>query len=164
MRRSDREVSRKEEILHILDSSKVLHLGLAEDGMPYVIPLNYGYTMDGDKLTFYVHGALEGRKLDVIRKAPACCVQIDCDGALIAGQSACRYGYSYYSLIGFGKAAVVENAEEKMRALALLMKEQTAMDFAFNEEMAALVSVIRIDCESYTAKHCPMPAGSIGTE
>ena len=67
MRRRDREVTDSNEIIHILDTGKVLHLGLVDQGKPYIVPMNYGYILEGDKLVFYLHGALEGRKLDIVR-------------------------------------------------------------------------------------------------
>lgn len=158
MRRRDREVTDPQEIQYILDHAITLHLGLVEDGMPYVVPLNYGYTFEGDRLVFYVHGAKEGRKLDVVRKNGKCCAQLDCDGTPFAGKTACQYGYSYYSLMGFGNARIVEDPQEKIKALTLLMKTQTGKDFEFNERLVSIVSVIRIECDQYTAKHRPLPA------
>ena len=52
MRRRDREVTDLNEIIHILDSGKVLHLGLVDQGKPYIVPMNYGYVMENDKLVF----------------------------------------------------------------------------------------------------------------
>ena len=46
MRRRDREVTELNEIIHILDSGKVLHLGLVDQGKPYIVPMNYGYVME----------------------------------------------------------------------------------------------------------------------
>ena len=46
MTRRELEVTNPEEILRILDSSRVLHLGLVDDGMPYIVPMNYGYVME----------------------------------------------------------------------------------------------------------------------
>ena len=83
MRRRDREVTDSNEIIHILDTGKVLHLGLVDQGKPYIVPMNYGYILEGNKLVFYLHGALEGRKLDIIRNNSDCCVQIECDAATI---------------------------------------------------------------------------------
>ncbi|MCQ2447989.1 MAG: pyridoxamine 5'-phosphate oxidase family protein [Oscillibacter sp.] len=158
MRRRDREVTDLNEILHILDTCKVVHLGLVEDGKPYIVPMNFGYSLENDgKLVLYVHGALEGRKLDVIRKNPACCAQMECEGTLIEGNVACQYGYSYYSLEGFGNAYIVDDPEEKMKGLTLLMKAQTGKDFQFNERLVTIVSVVRIECDTYTAKHRPLP-------
>ena len=97
MRRRDREVTDSNEIIHILDTGKVLHLGLVDQGKPYIVPMNYGYILEDDKLVFYLHGALEGRKLDIIRNNSDCCVQIECDVQPFSGKVACQYGCSYYS-------------------------------------------------------------------
>lgn len=159
MRRRELEVTELSTILEILDKSRVLHLGLADDGMPYVVPMNYGYEMRDGKLTVYLHGATKGYKLDVIRKNPVCCFEMECEVTSFEGNVACKYGTSYYCLMGRGKAGIVEDAQEKMRALTLLMKTQTGKDFEFNEKLASVVSVIRIDVDTYTAKHRPMPKG-----
>ena len=60
MTRRELEVTNPEEILRILDSSRVLHLGLVDDGMPYIVPMNYGYVMEEGKLTLYLHSAMQG--------------------------------------------------------------------------------------------------------
>lgn len=45
--------------------------------------------------------------------------------------------------------------------LSVLMKTQTGKDFEFNEKLVSIVSVIRIDCDYYTAKHRPVPVNPI---
>ena len=42
-------VTEHSEIMHILDSGKVLHLGLVDQGKPYIVPMNYGYVFEGEK-------------------------------------------------------------------------------------------------------------------
>ena len=70
-------------------------------------------------------------------------------------------GCSYYSFDGFGTAKIVEVPQEKIKALSVLMKTQTGKDFEFNEKLVSIVSVIRIDCDYYTAKHRPVPVNPI---
>ena len=161
MRRRDREVTDINEIKHILDTGKTLHLGLVDEGKPYIVPMNYGYAFEDRKLVFYVHGALEGRKLDIIQSNPVCCVQIECDVVPFGGKVACQFGVSYYSLDGFGSAKILTDPQEKMSALSILMKTQTSQDFEFNEKLVSIVSVIRIECDSYTAKHRPLPVNPL---
>ena len=43
MRRKDREVTDIQEILHIVDEAKILHLGLMDEGYPYIVPMHYGH-------------------------------------------------------------------------------------------------------------------------
>ena len=68
MTRRERQVTDMDEIIKILNKAKVLHLGLADGDEPYVVPMNYGYEMDGDKLTIWLHGAPQGRKTDLMRQ------------------------------------------------------------------------------------------------
>lgn len=157
MRRREREVTDINQIREILDGAKVLHLGLVDDGMPYIVPMNYGYEMIDGALTIYLHCANTGYKLDVIRKNPVCCFEMECEVVPFEGKVACQYGTTYSSLIGRGKAVIVEDVEEKIRAMSILMKTQTGKDFTFNEQLVSIVSVIRIDVSEYTAKHRPAP-------
>ena len=49
-----------------------MHLGLFDEGYPYVVPLHYGYIFDGGKLVFYVHCANEGHKLECKKMTAMC--------------------------------------------------------------------------------------------
>lgn len=145
------------EIIRILDTAKVLHLGLAVDNEPYVVPMNYGYTMADGKLTLYLHSAVKGKKLDMLRANSKVFFEMDCDRMPFEGRVPCQYGMVYSSIMGRGTAAIVEDAEEKMQAMSILMKTQTGKDFTFNERLVSIVTVIRIDVTEYTAKHRPLP-------
>ena len=154
--RREQEVTDPGRIREILDKSKVVHIGMADGDEPYVVPMNYGYTLEDGKLTFYVHGAKWGRKLDVIRANPKVFCTLECDVVPFDGDIACRYGTTYASVMGLGKAEVLEAVEEKKKGLSILMKTQTGKDFTFDDKMASIVSVIRIDIAEYTAKERPM--------
>ena len=49
MRRHDREVKNLEGIREILDVCKVCRLGMYDGGEVYIVPMNYGYELDGDR-------------------------------------------------------------------------------------------------------------------
>ncbi len=155
MTRREREITDKNEIIKILDKSLVLHLGMADGDEPYVVPMNYGYEFNDDKLIIYLHGAKRGKKIDILRKNPKVFFELECDIVPFEGEVACKYGITYASVMGKGKALIVEDDEEKMHALSVLMKTQTGKDFTFTSKLVSVVSVIRIDCEYYTAKHRP---------
>ena len=70
----------------------MLRLGLAVDNVPHIIPLNYGYTMEEGKLTFYLHSAVKGNKLDLLRQNPNVCFELDCDYRPFEGVLPCQYG------------------------------------------------------------------------
>ena len=70
MTKRERQITDQRWIDRILDTAKVLHLGLCVDNEPYVVPMNYGCTKENGKLVVYLHSALRGKKLDMIRKNP----------------------------------------------------------------------------------------------
>ena len=153
----ERQVTDKAQILHILDTAKVLNLGLSVNDEPYVVPMNYGYTMEDGKLTLYLHSAVKGKKLDMIQANPRVFFSMDCDRMPFEGRVACQYGLVYSSIMGRGTATIVEDVEEKKKAMSVLMKTQTGKDFAFEDRLVSIVAVIRIDVAEYTAKHRPLP-------
>ena len=157
MTKRERQITDPEQIRHILDTARVLHLGLCVGDEPYVVPMNYGYTEGNGKLVLYLHSAVRGKKLDMIQTNPKVFFALECDLLPFEGQVACQYGLAYSSVMGRGKARIVEDVQEKMRAMSILMKTQTGKDFSFNERLVSIVSVIRIDVEEYTAKHRPLP-------
>ena len=153
--RREREVTDPAKILEILDKGMIAHVGMVDGDEPYVVPMNYGYTMDNGKLSIYLHGAKQGRKLDIIRTNPKVFFSIECDVKPFDGDIACRYGISYASVMGSGTAEILEDPAEKAAGLSVLMKTQTGKDFTFDDRMVSIVSVIKIDAEWYTAKHRP---------
>ena len=153
----ERQVTDPEQIRHILDTGKVLHLGLAVNDEPYVVPMNYGYVLEDGKLTLYLHSALQGKKLDMMRTNPKVFFEIDCDLQPFEGTLPCQYGLVYSSVMGRGTARIVEDVEEKKQAMTILMKTQTGKDFTFVDRLVSIVAVIRIDVAEYTAKHRPLP-------
>ena len=153
----ERQITYPDRIAHILDTGKILHLGLSVDNEPYVVPMNYGYTMEDGKLVLYLHSALKGKKLDMIRANPRVFFEIDCDLMPFEGRVPCQYGLVYSSIMGRGTATIVEDVEEKKRAMTILMKTQTGKDFTFEDRLVSIVAVIRIDAAEYTAKHRPLP-------
>lgn len=158
MTKREYQITDRNEILDILDRAMIVHLGLVDGDEPYVVPMNYGYTMDEDgTLSVYVHGAVKGRKLDIMRKNPKVFLEMECDVQAFEGNLPCQYGTAYKSLMGRGKAVILETPEEKMDALTKFMKTQTGKDFDFNERLVSIVSVVRIDVTEYTAKFRPMP-------
>ena len=157
MTRREREVTDPQAILHILDTALVVHLGLSVDNEPYVVPMNYGVAKEDGKLVLYLHSATQGKKLDMIRANPRVFFEMDCDRMPFEGDKPCQYGLVYSSVMGRGTARIVEDVEEKKKAMSLLMKTQTDKDFTFEDKLVSIVAVIRIDVEEYTAKHRPLP-------
>ena len=70
MRRKDREVTDPAIVEKILQESSVCHLAMARNNIPYVVPLNYGYIWEDDRLILLFHSAKAGEKLDILEENP----------------------------------------------------------------------------------------------
>ncbi len=155
MRRKKRQVTDLITIKEFVEASQVLRIAINGEEYPYVVPVNFGYEWLEERLTLFIHGANEGKKLTMIQNDPKVAVEMDGNHQLILGnKNAASYSYAYRSLIGFGRAEVVEDLAEKRQALHLLM-EHAATGRAFDEipeQMLKRTGIIKIVVDSYTMK------------
>jgi len=98
MRKAEREIKDQRELEDVIRRAEVCRLAMIDDGVPYIVPMNFGYR-DG---TFYFHCAREGRKLDILRKHPRVCFELEADVRLAKGGAPCKWSTSYESVIGWG--------------------------------------------------------------
>ncbi len=154
MRRKDREVTSLDEIFEIVDSCGVAHIGMVENGKPYVAALNFGYERRGGELILYFHSAAEGRKIDILKENPEICFEMDCINELIAGDEPCCYSWRYRSVVGNGRVEFIGSAEEKTHALNRILchLEKTENTFRYPEEMLKNVCVFRVCTKDFSGK------------
>ncbi len=148
MRRKDREITDRTEIEAILHEATVCRIGLADDDGPYVVPVCFGYE-DG---SVYIHSAPEGKKIAILEKNPRCCIEADICNDLIRGDRPCSWGMRYRCVIGYGRAAILTDPEEKKHGLTCIMRHYDCDTHEFSENDLLSVMVIRIAVESMTGK------------
>lgn len=159
MRRKDREVLGDENIAKIIEQCTTCHVAMVDDanaGMPYVIPLSFGYSLEGGILELYFHCAHVGKKLDCIRKNPNVAFSMCVENRIEIHEDVyCKSGRFYASVVGQGKAEIIEDIAEKCRCLSLLMERQASgvpHKFEFTPEQAATVTVFKITSPNFTGK------------
>lgn len=153
MRKSNREVTSREELISILDNCDTCRLGLSDDGQPYVVPLNFGYRWDPDDLTLYFHCAVEGRKLDIIRANPRACFEMDCRHELKTGELACDFSLNYESIIGEGLIEILADPLEKKAALDQIMRHYSERTgWTYDEKVLAKTVILRLRAARFTGK------------
>lgn len=159
MRRKDREVSNIEDIKSIIEKCKVCHLAMVDKGMPYVVPLNFGYVIDNNSLTLYFHSAKEGRKIDILNENNTVCFEMTYEGKLGYIENPCNSGYYFESVLGFGHVEFIEDITEKCKALTILMKHQSKQDFTFTEKQVNGVCVYKVVSTDFIGKRKSNPNG-----
>jgi len=148
MRRKDREIKSIEEIEAIIRKSLVCRLGMADENGPYIVPLSFGYA---DNCLFF-HSANEGKKIDILRKNNKVCFEFDTDKDIVRGDKACDWGMKFKSVIGFGKAFIVEDVESKKAALDVIMAHYSDGSFEYDQKKLERTVVIKVEIESMTGK------------
>jgi nitroimidazol reductase NimA-like FMN-containing flavoprotein (pyridoxamine 5'-phosphate oxidase superfamily) len=103
----------RETVYSILDEGFICHVGFVVDGRPFVIPTGYGRL--GDEL--YLHGSAASRMLKALREGIDVCVTVTLVDGLVLARSAFHHSMNYRSVVVFGRARVVEDEDEKMKAL-----------------------------------------------
>ena len=113
MRRKDKEIKDKKAIESIIKRATVCRIGLAENDIPYSVPMNFGYKDN----CLYFHSAPVGKKIEIIKKNNNVCFEIDIVHEILQGKSACHTIMKYYSVIGYGKVYIIDDSEEKITEL-----------------------------------------------
>ncbi len=153
MRRKEREVTDAAKIDAIIRSCDCCRLGFVDGDEAYIVPVNFAMTEEGGKRVFYIHGAKEGRKAELIREKGRCSFEMDTGHRVKAGESACDFSYLYQSVMGRGSIAFVEDLAQKTAALNLIMGQYSdRSDWSFPEAVLARTGLIRLEVEELTCK------------
>ena len=148
MRRKEREIVNQQDIEAIIRQSLVCRLAMTDGNSPYVVPLCFGY----QDQTLYFHGSGQGKKLDLLKKNSQVCFEFDLTTGLKPGKSACDWGIGYKSVIGFGRAVVIEDRQIKREALNIIMDQYAEGEFDYSDTALDRTIVIRVDISSMTGK------------
>ncbi len=150
MRRHDREITDRTEIELILAKATVCRLGCDDNGTPYIVPVSFGYRED----VIYIHSAPNGRKITLLKKNPACCIEVDECLSVVRNEKPCNWGMHYRSVICTGIAHFITETKEKREALNCIMQHYGAESHPFSEEELWGVCVMRIEITEMTGKKC----------
>ena len=148
MRRKESEIKDIASIEEIIRKAQVCRMALSENDRPYIVPLCYGYKDN----TLYFHSAREGKKLDILKKNNNVCFEIDTDNELVKGKKACSCSMKYRSVIGFGRAEIIEETELKRRALNIIMQNYFEGFFKYPDEAVNNTVIIKVKIYSMTGK------------
>jgi len=149
MLRKDKEIHELSEIEFVIRRSNVCRLAMCDEGVPYIVPLCFGYK---DR-TLWFHSAKHGKKIGILKKNNRVCVEFDSDHEIRSGESACKYSMKYRSVIAFGKASFIEDIEEKRKASDIIMGQYSSEEtFEYSDKALENILIIRVDIEDMTGK------------
>lgn len=152
MRRKDREIKDFDKMISILEDCDCLRLGMVDEDTAYIVPLNFGYTAKDNTLTLYFHSAKEGKKVNLIRSQNYVSFEADTERSLSKGKTACSYSYFYRSVMGKGKAKIVEDKDDKLKALKIILAHYISDEPTFDKNAVDRTLVIRLDVTEWSCK------------
>ncbi len=148
MRRSDKEISDKRIIEEVFEKSEICRLGIADEGVPYIVPLNYGYS-DGK---LYFHTARQGRKIELLCKNNRVAFEIEYLNEIVKGDMPCNWTARYRSLMGTGNVEIIEDENQIRDGLNIIMSHYGSTENTYNEANLKRIFILKLTIESVTGK------------
>jgi len=149
MLRKENEIKELQKIEEIINNAQVCRVAFSDNNIPYIVPFSFGYETNA----IYLHCAKKGRKIDILEKNNNVCFEFDVDVKVTKGEHACNWSMSYKSVIGFGKAELIDEFEEKIHGLSLIMSQYSGkLDFNYKESTVNRTAIIKITIDSMTGK------------
>lgn len=144
-------IEEKEKIERILKSEQICFIGFADDkGIPYVLPMNYGYENE----IIYLHSGPEGKAISILEKNPNVCITFCTQPKLIWQHPdvACSYRMQSESVICNGRVIFEDNIEEKERMLNIIMRQYSPKDFKYSVPSISNVKIWKVAIDTISAK------------
>lgn len=133
----------------VFQDAEICRLAIMGTEYPYIVPLNFGY----EKGVVYFHSAREGQKLEYIKNKPEVCIQADSGIRIEESGIPCNWSTAYNSVIAYGRAYIIEEADEKRKAMGVIVRHYKP---GFDEEDAFGemddLCVVKVLIESMTGK------------
>lgn len=149
MRRSEKAITRGQDLETILRAASICRLAMADENVPYIVPMNFGYRDH----TLYFHCAPEGKKLQILRKNPTVCFEVDCDTEIENTGKPCNWTSHYTSIIGYGTATMVNDPAEKRHALDIIIDHYApGTTYDYPTEKIDEVAIIKVTITHMTGK------------
>ena len=157
IRRKDLEINDFDEINDLLNKCQVLHLAINDNPSAYIVPVSYGFSMNENEICFYIHGAMKGKKYELLKKESNVSVELEIfeDYKIVDSKSkinACNIGCYYKSFIGTGLVNELTNKTEKNNALNLIIKHCGFNNYEIKIENIKNTAVFEIKILNYSVK------------
>ncbi len=162
MRRSEKEITDKSEILEVLKRNNVIVLGLHDGDYPYVIAYNYGFEDTEDGVYLYFHGANEGQTPDLLRADARVGFMIYHEYEIEIGKTVCGSTTHFESICGTGTVEFIHDAESLERALRVLIRQCGDMRMDnFHAERFTKMAVYRLKVKELACKEANVKSSAM---
>lgn len=148
MRRKDREITDKNEIMDIINRSKVIRIAFTGEEYPYVLPFNFGYEEKDGRMYFYIHTATEGKKNRLLDENNKVAFELDNCRDYVEGSITSLYE----SVAGCGEMTETTDMSEKLSALGLILKQYGEKTYKPDSSCASRTRVYCLEVKEVSGK------------
>lgn len=161
MRRKDREVTDFNKIIEIIDECEIIRIGISDGDFPYIVPVNFAYTVEGTQICFYIHGAMAGKKYEMLMKKPYCSFEMDIPLQMDCIVEKKDVTMRYKSVMGKCKVEFLEG-EAKQSAIddVIMARHEETRNFDYNREAVKRTAVAKLTVIEKSAKVNPIRGGA----
>lgn len=166
MRRKDREITDFKKLVEIINHCEVIRLGLFDENekdFPYIVPVNFSFEANEacGQICFYIHGAMAGRKYDLLKKNQKCSFEMD-------NQLKIDYLYDchdittrYECVMGTATVEEIPTADkEKIMQEKVLCRWDEAKTFPWNKDSLNRCAMFRLVVKTISGKMNPLQGGA----
>jgi nitroimidazol reductase NimA-like FMN-containing flavoprotein (pyridoxamine 5'-phosphate oxidase superfamily) len=151
-RRQDRGFYDHATVHAVLDAAAMCHVSYVVDGNPYCTPTLFW--REGKHL--YWHGSNSSRMLRNLSEGEPTCLTVTHLDSLVLARCGFNHSADYRSVMAFGRARIVEDPEEKRRALVMMVDRffpgRTAQLRASTQKEINATTVVVMAIERASAK------------
>ncbi len=149
MRKANQEITEKSIIEEILKQAYICRLAMIDNGLPYILPFNFGYHEN----CIYIHSAPAGKKIDILKVNPLVCFEVEQKAEIITDEIACKWSTLYRSVVGYGNVEIVTDFEEKIRGLEIIMRQHGASGkLLFEIKEVEFIIILKLSISTMTGK------------
>lgn len=161
MRRKDREVTDFNAIINIIDECEIIRIGIADGSFPYIVPVNFAYTVEDTQICFYIHGAMAGKKYEMLNSSPVCSFEMDIPLKMECIAEAKDVTMRYKSVMGKCQVEFLEG-DEKQSAIdnIIMARYEATKDFEYNRDAVKRTAVAKLTVIDLSAKVNPLRSGA----
>ena len=151
MRRTDKQITKKAEIIGILMRQNLMTIAMCKSDQPYLVTVDFLF----DKKTncFYFHCASKGKKNEYLKANPKIWGEVVEDHGYVQGN--CEHGYRCVHFEGV--AEFIDEIDEKKKVLELMIEkmddnpDQCKKDSIMKSKLKK-VAICKIKAKRFTGK------------
>ena len=144
-------ITEQSEIEQIISKCEICFVAMATpDGIPYVLPMNFGY-IDGKII---LHSAPEGTHLQYIEQNNHVCIAMNYGVELRwqHQQVACSYRTEAVSVVCNGRVSFIEDESDKIKYLNVICAHYSDRQFEYSQPALRNVKIWLVEIDKMTCK------------